>query len=191
MTTYEAITTRRTIRKFEQKPLPEGELEKLVLAAHLAPSGANLQPLKYRIVSEESEVNAVFPLVHFAAYLAPHGNPKDGEHPVAYIIITADISIRKTGYDNDAGAAAENLMLAAWEDGIGSCWMGAIERDAIAKVLHIDQEKTPIHTLIALGYPKEESETCPYVSSIKYYKDQNGKMWVPKRSLEEILLPRM
>ena len=187
MTVYEAAGTRRTVRKFRQEPIAREQLYKMVKAAVLAPSGANMQPLKYKIVDDAALAAKVFPLVKWAGYIAPTGDPAEGEEPTAYILILADQEIRKSGYELDAGAAAENLMLTAWEDGIGSCWMGAIDRPALARLLDIP-ERYIINTLIALGVPAEQPVWEPRGEGIRYYKDEQGVLHVPKRTLEEVLL---
>jgi len=186
MTVYEAATSRRTIRKFRPEPIPANVLRDLVNAARLAPSAANLQPLKYIIV-DETRAEALFPWVKWAAYIAPAGNPQPGEHPMAYVIVLADTEIRKTGWELDAGASCENLMLSAWEQGIGSCWMAAIDRDGIRKTFEIP-ERYEISTVIALGYAAERSDVVDMTDSVKYYKLENGELRVPKRTLEEIIL---
>lgn len=187
MNTYDLILKRRTIRKFQQREISAEILEKLVNAARFAPSASNLQPLKYIIVNDGGKVQKVFENVKWAGYIAPHGNPSENERPVAYIIILADTGIRKTGYELDVGSAAQNIMLAALEEGIGSCWMGAIDRDEIRKALKIPDVYV-IDTLIALGYPAESPMTEEENGNIKYYKDENVVLHVPKRKLEDIIL---
>ena len=187
MSTYGLILKRRTIRKFQQKRLETVLLEKFVNAARMAPSGSNLQPLKYVIVNDAGKVRRVFEQVKWAGYIAPLGNPAKNERPVAFIIILADTEIRKTGYELDVGAAAQSIFLAAAEEGIGTCWMGAIDRDGIRKILGIP-ERYIIDTAVALGYPAESPVSEAEKGSIRYYKDENGTLHVPKRSLEEVML---
>ncbi len=187
MDVYQAIYKRRTVRKFLQKEIKREVLEKLIDAARFAPSGANLQPIKYRIVNERDEVGKVFEQVKWAGYIAPDGTPGENERPVAFIIILADTQIRKTGYELDIGAAAQSIFLAGMQEGIGSCWMGAIDRDKIRETLNIP-ENLIISTAIALGYPAEEPIAEEGTGSIKYYKDDKGKLRVPKRGLKEIII---
>ncbi len=187
MGTYELILKRRTIRKFRQERLGRPLLEKLINAARLAPSAANLQPLKYVIVDDEEKVRKVFGKVKWAAYIAPKGDPAENERPVAFIVILADTEIRKTGYELDVGASAQNIFLAAEEEGVGTCWMGAIDRDGIRSILGIP-EGYIIDTVVALGYPAESPVAEDEKGSIRYYKDDNGVLHVPKRSLDEIIL---
>jgi len=187
MTVEEAIGNRRTIRKFQQKAISQEILLGLVNAARLAPSTSNLQPIKYKIVNEKSLVDALFPLVRWAAYIAPEGTPKEGEHPVAFIVVCDDTAIRKEGYETDAGAAIENLILTAETEGIGVCWMGAVDRVKIHELLGLDKTMV-IHTVLALGYKAEHPVLETAEATIKYYKDKDGTLHVPKRSLSSVLL---
>ena len=184
MTVYNLILKRRTIRKFENRPIEKEKIIKMVNAARVAPSGANLQPLKYIAVTTPELCEKVFPLTRYAAYLKD-GAPKEGEKPMAYIVVLEDESIRK-GADLDAGAAIENLILTALEDGIASCWIGSVDRDSLRNVLGLN-ERFKINSVIALGYPAQQSEEAEFQGDVKYYLDGEGKLHVPKRGVDEIL----
>jgi nitroreductase len=193
MSLYELILKRRSIRRFEQKKIPLETLKKLVNAARLAPSGSNLQPWEFMIINEDSLLEKVFPTLAWAGYIAPEGNPSLGERPVAYVILLVNKNIRREGYEHDLGAAAQNIMLTALEEGIGSCWLGSIKRDQLRKILNVP-EGYLIDTVIALGYPQESplaEDISPDKSqakeSIRYYKDKDNLLHVPKRRLEDIL----
>ena len=100
MDIYELIKKRRTIRKFEQKPIEKDLLLKMTDAARVAPSGGNLQPIKYAVVNSKEMCDKMFSLVRWAAYLAPDYNPKEDERPTAYIAVYGDTSIKKQGFEN-------------------------------------------------------------------------------------------
>ena len=185
MDIIEFIKSRRTIRKFKQTPLTQEQIKAYIEAARVAPSGANLQPLKYIVVQSVEMVEKIFPLVKWAGYLAPDYDPKENERPTAYIVICADVGIRENGYDLDIGAAVENIILAALSDGVGICWMASIDRKEIKKLLEIP-DKIVISCVVALGYPAENPKEVVIKDDIKYYLE--GKtLCVPKRSLEDVL----
>lgn len=186
MSVYDLIKSRRSIRRFEQKPIAEELLRSFVDAARLAPSGANMQPLKYKIVNEPDLVRQVFEQTKWAGYL-PDWNPTAEEAPTAFIAVCVDTDIKKADDFCDIGAAAQNIFLTALEQGIGSCWLGAINKPEISRILHIEPPMK-LHTVIGLGYPAEQSETAEYADSVKYYYDKSGVLHVPKRSLEDVLL---
>lgn len=187
MNTKELIKSRRTIRKFRQEPIDRDKLISYIDCARVAPSAANLQPLKYVVVSTSEMADKMFPLVKFAGYLAPNYNPKDGEHPVAYIVICGDKTIKEAGYDIDVGAAAENIIVSALADGIGACWMAAIDRDAIHKLLELP-DNLAISCVLAMGYPMESPKEVEMKDGdVKYYLEDNT-LCVPKRSMEDVLV---
>lgn len=183
---YETICQRRTIRRFTNQRLPEDILLKLVDAARLAPSGANIQPCEYVIVDESTLIDAIFPCLKWAAYIAPAGDPPEKERPVAYIVVLIDLHKRKKGGEIDAAAAIENILLAAWEEGVGSCWIRSIHRKKIKKLLRIPHH-LEVNSIIALGYRNEEPVVEELKDTNKYWKDNKGVLHVPKRKLEDII----
>ncbi len=186
MNTYEAILKRRTIRKFQATPIPKESLMKMVNAARLAPSGGNLQPLKYVVITDETLLESVFETTRWAAYVTPHGTPKQGERPTAYIVVLVDTRIRKEA-DNEAGAAIAHVLLTAEEEGIGSCWIASVDTEALAGLLS-PEEGLAIHSVVALGYPAQTSQVFEMKDGdVKYFMDGQGNFHVPKRKLDEIV----
>ncbi len=185
MDVYEAVLKRRTIRIYKQKPIDYDILEKCVNAARLAPSGANLQPLEYVIADDEKILPGVFETLRWAGYLK-NGAPPEGKRPKAYIIILGNREIKKSGFEYDAGLAAGSICLTALEHGLGSCIIGAVERKKLRKLLGIPESRE-ICLVIALGYPDEKSVVEESKGDIKYWKDKNGVLHVPKRMLKDIL----
>jgi nitroreductase len=183
----EMIFARRTIRRFRPEPISPEALDRLVDAARLAPSAANRQPCEFVVVDDPARVAEVFPLVKWAGYIAPAGNPRKGERPAAYVVIL--INRRKTpdhGH-HDAAAAAMNIIYAALAQGIGSCWMGAIDRAALRELLKVP-DNCDVDSLVALGYPAESPVVEPMKGrSVKYWKDASGTLHVPKRPLASTL----
>ena len=137
MSLYELILSRRSIRQFKPEPVSKESLERLVNAARLAPSAANLQPLEFIIVAEAKIRKQLFPCLKWAGYIAPEGNPKQGHEPVAYIVLLVNLQVRDKEYERDVGAAVENMILTAWEEGIGSCWLLSVKRDKVQEMLKI------------------------------------------------------
>ena len=185
MSVYEKIISRRTVRQFTARPVSEDILENLVNAGRLAPSGANLQPLEFIVVDDEMIRKEVFPCLKWAAYIAPEGNPRPGQEPMAYVIILVNEGIRPQGFEWDVGAAMENMILTAWEEGIGSCWLLSIDRDRLRQILFVP-ENYRIDSVLALGYPAEESLIEELTDSVKYWKDEQGRFHVPKRALKDV-----
>ena len=184
MDVYDIIISRRSIRRFQQKPIKLELLKKFVNAARLAPSAANLQPLEYYIVNKANICSKVFETLSWAAYIKPKWSPKEDERPTAYIIILVNDSSNKW-YQRDASFAAQNIVLTAEEEGIGSCVLCKINKEKLGDVLNIP-ENVFIDSVIALGYKDEKSIVEDYKGSIKYWRDEKEIMHVPKRKFEGI-----
>ena len=185
MNVLQAILERRTIRKFSQEELPVEVIRTLVDAARMAAHGGNVQPLKYAIVTGKEMREKVFETTKWAACI-PDGTPKEGERPVAYIIVYADENIKKECMV-DAGAAVTNIMLAAHEMGIGSCWIGSLNRSVLKELLQ-SQDHLKILYAVALGYPAQKSRAVGYDGSFCYYLDEEQTVNVPKLSLDTVLI---
>ncbi len=188
MDVNELLQNRRTIRKFRQEKLTDKQLRVYINAARVAPSGANLQPLKFIVVSSDEMTAKLFPLVKWAGYLAPAYNPAEKERPVAYVAVCADLSIRAAGYEADAGAAIENLILSALSDGVGACWMGAIDVKKISELLELEDNLKLLY-MVALGYPDESPQESKMENNdVKYYLGEDRSLHVPKRTLDEVII---
>jgi len=182
---YEKITSRRTIRKYTRKDIPEEVLLKCVDAARLSPSAANLQPLKYIITDDQELLSEVFRTLSWAGYL-PDYQPSEEEMPRAYIVILLDKSIRKNP-GHDAGIAAMSISMVAYDEGLGSCILGAVEREKLRELLNVPSS-LDIVLVVALGYPAENPVVDKMKDGdIKYWLDENGVLHVPKRDLEDIV----
>ncbi len=178
------IQKRRTIRRFTQKEISLEILKELIDFARLAPAGMNVQSLEYIIITDAKMREQLFPFLNWASALPRNQRtPEENRRPTAYIIVLNNTNIKKFA-DFDVGASVENILLGATYYGLGSCWMGAIERNKIRELLHIP-EQYEIKQVISLGYPDEESIVEPYIDSFKYWKDESGTMHVPKKSVDQ------
>lgn len=181
------LKERRSIRKFNQMPISKETLYEIIDCARLAPSAANLQPLKY-IAESRAEMNAkIFPLTKWAGYLKGEGTPKPGEEPTAYIAILNDTDMNSSLYQLDAGAAAMSIITAAQDMGIASCWIYSVDRDSFSQLYNLSGNLQLV-SVIALGYPAEKSQAVDFKGDVKYYRNSDGSLSVPKRSLNEILI---
>jgi nitroreductase len=186
MSIAEMIKSRRTIRRFQPRPIDHAILLELADAGRLAPSAQNLQPLAFLIVDDPSIAAQIFPLTKWAGYLPEdQGRPPADQEPVAYLFILIDRRIRPEGGEMDVGAAAENIILLAMEKGIGSCWLGSVNKSNARRLLSIP-EAFELAALLALGYPDESPVVEPLTGSVKYYKDDQGRLHVPKRTLTSV-----
>lgn len=184
----ELLRTRRTYRRFEQKPIEQEIIDEILEAARLASSAANKQPLSYIVVKEPDKVADVFVYTKWAGYLPPElGQPKENERPVLFIAVVGNVDIYKN-YDTDAGLAISNMTLAAWNHGIGSCIIGACDKPKLSEIFGLT-ENQQLHTVVAFGYPSHSSRIVDLDKDgdCKYYLDNNKNYVVPKRKLQDIV----
>ncbi len=181
------VYKRRTIRRFKKDPISLETLKKLIDFARVAPMARNIQALEFIVVHSAEVRKNMFPLVNWAGSLPEdQRTPEKGREPTAYIIVLLNTNIKSSYVDFDVGAAVENILLGAVNYGIGTCWMGSINRDKIRKLFEIP-DYYEIKHVISLGYPDEESVVETYQDSFKYWKTSDGQMHVPKRALDEII----
>jgi len=160
-------------------------LLKCVDAARLSPSGANMQPLSYIIVNDQRLLKKVLSTLSWAGYL-PDYQPREEGMPRAYIIILLDEEISRTP-NHDAGIAAMNISMVAYDEGLGSCILGAVDREKLSEILEVPKCLAVV-LVVALGYAAENPvvETVK-AGDIKYWLDENGVLHVPKRDLKDIV----
>jgi len=188
----ELVASNRSYRSFdESKVFTAKELETLIDTARLSSSASNRQPLKYKLCTEKSEVEKVLSLTAWGGLLPDITLPPEGHHPTAFIVICHDTSVSpETKYSAiDVGIAAQTLMLAACESGYGGCMIGAFDPDKVSDALRLPLKYHPV-LLLALGIPDE----AVFITEIgkdgdtKYFRDKMGIHYVPKRSLESVLI---
>lgn len=186
----ELVYKNRSYRRFyEEEKVNYETLAELVDLARNTASTVNLQALKFKIVCERSENQKVFDTLSWAGMLKDWPGPAEGERPAAYIIIMCDLSIA-SNLKYDEGIAAQTILLGAVEKGLGGCMLGSIKREQLAESFNLDLEKYTIDLVLAIGKPKETVKLVelPENKSTAYFRDENGVHYVPKRSLEDILI---
>ena len=186
METSKVLLERRTIRKFTQNKISKNILEKLIEYACLSAYPANINPLKFSIIDDEKTLEDIFPHTKWAGYL-PDGAPKENERPTAYIAIFGDKEI-KDNFLVESGAAITSMMLGAWDLGIGSCWIGSLNRPELMKLFKKSDEKYELVYLLALGYPQQTSKAIKMTDSVKYFEDENHVINVPKKTIRDVLI---
>lgn len=187
MNIISAILTRRSIRRFERKPVDRALLLEMVDAARLAPSAVNLQPLEYIVVEDQTAVFGLFGNIRMGALLPEYKRPTVEERPAALIVVLVNTKIMKSGYEYDVGCAVQNALLAAVANGLGACFVRNIDREDIRTLLTVPAEYE-IDAIIAVGYPAQRSVAEDTRSAdVRYYLDGTGTHRVPKRAMEKIV----
>lgn len=166
MTAAECITTRRSVRRFQNKPVSRELLASIVQTASFAPSWKNTQITRYTAV-EDPALKAELA----AKATIPHNADIINSAPVLMVVtliknrcgFERDGSYSTSKGDHwqmfDAGVATQTFCLAAWEQGLGSVIMGIFDEKAIEDLLSVPEDRE-VAALIAIGYP-DESPTAP------------------------------
>ena len=151
MDAFEAILTRRSIRKYKKQAISQEILQKIFQAACSAPSAGNQQPWQFVLLDDHKILNVIHTFHPSAKML------KDADKA---ILICGDLNLEKfKGYWMiDCAAATQNILLAAHSLGLGACWLGLYPREGrvagMRKLLHLPSHIIPF-ALVSLGYPGE------------------------------------
>jgi nitroreductase len=151
MDTLEAILTRRSVRQYQDRPVPPELVELLLKAAMQAPSARNQQPWHFLVLNDRERL---------AAIAGGLPNSAMAERAALAILVCGDESLEKSaGYwVVDCAAAAQNILLAAHASGLGAVWTGIYPRqprmEFLRRLLHLPDNVLP-HSLVVLGYPVE------------------------------------
>lgn len=150
MDLFSAILTRRSIRKYLDKEIPNGEINNLLKSAMYAPSAMNSQAWHFVVINQKEKLEEIFTII-------PQEMLKSTK---AAILICGDFNLEKNidYIQQNCSAATQNLMLCAHGLGLGSCWIGVYPVKEIILGLQ-DLFKLPEHvvpiSLVSLGYPAE------------------------------------
>jgi nitroreductase len=147
MDVHEAIETRKSVRAYESKPVPNDALMRVLEAAHLAPSASNLQPWHFVVVTD-AEKRKKLSEGRFASFLV--------EAPVV-IVGCGDPKTSPRWYMVDVAIALENIVLAATSEGLGTCWVGSFDEEKVKQMLKIPEDYR-IVALLTVGYSRERGD---------------------------------
>ena len=143
MDVFEAVKTVLAVRKYQNKPVPEEAIERILEAGRLTGSAKNAQPWHFIVVQNPETLRTL-------ASLAPTGRYLD-QAPVSIVI-----AIDKTQFAlSDVSRAIQSMMLAAWAEGIGSNWVGFAGMDQVKPVLGIP-DSLDVVGIFPFGYPAEQ-----------------------------------
>lgn len=182
----------RSHRGFRQdRKVTRQELEHLVECARFTPAARNDQVLKYYLAEKPETVVAIQPLTRWAGALAELHLPRKGAEPVAYIVICLDGSLAENPapYQRDVGIVAQTMLLAAAEMGLNGCMIGSFAAGELREKLGLPETIKP-QLLLALGEGTDRIVITDVGEdgSTTYYRDAEDTHYVPKRTLEQLIL---
>jgi nitroreductase len=138
--TFLAITSRREVREYAGRPIPPDAEQRILEAGRLSGSSRNTQPWRFLVVESPSLRERLAESVYAA------GNVRGA----ALVVVIALHGRGPTGFD--AGRAAQNMMLTAWNEHIGACPNGMPDPDAVASLLDLEEGERPV-VVLTFGYP--------------------------------------
>jgi len=152
MDIFNAIKTRKSVRKYIEKPVEQEKLEQILTAAQLAPSWRNGQCWKFVVATDVEKKKS---LIRCTSVFNQSWMGKE------YAVIVACGDPAQSGNRNqqqyylvDVAIAMEHLVLAATALGLGTCWIGGFEENEIKELLNIP-ENFRVVAMTALGYPAQ------------------------------------
>ena len=171
--TLEIIFKRRSIRKYEDRPVEREKLIDLLKAGTAAPSACNNQPWELVAVDDPAVMEQFHTRMKFGPYNAPAAiavcyNPQIGRSTSC-----------NTFWQQDCAAVTENILIAAVSMGLGTVWLGAYPDEGTAavvkEILHLPAEVVPM-CVIYVGYPAEEKEPrTQYNEKVIHWQHYGGK----------------
>jgi nitroreductase len=168
MEVLDAIRTRRSIRKYKSKPIPDDKLTSILEAARLAPSAGNRQPWRFVVIQNEDRKKALAEAANNQTFL---------NDASAIIVALGDPEVSARWYEKDPMIALEHIVLAATAMGYGTCWIGAFNEDAVKHLLKIP-ENVKIIALLPIGIPDETPAPRPRKEfSEIFFKEEWQNPW--------------
>jgi len=163
MNIYETIEKRRSVRSYRSdEPVSEESLKKILEAGRLAPSAHNAQEYKFVVVKSADTRKKLAKASSEQRFIA--------EAPIIIVAVSLNpehlMSSGVPAYAVDVAIAIDHMTLAAVEEGLGTCWIGAFNQEEVKRILNIP-EKYKVVVLLPLGVPYEE----PGVKSRKSLKE--------------------
>lgn len=150
----DVISNRRSIRAYKNQKLSQETINQLIDAARKAPTAGNAQPWAFVVVSKQETKEDLSRAAYGQRWL---------EQASVVIVVCVDEKRAEDSYGErgkvlyciqDTAAAIQNILLAAYSLGLGTCWMGAFEEGEIRRIINAPSEMRPV-ALIPVGYPAQ------------------------------------
>jgi nitroreductase len=173
---------RRSIRRYRPDPVPEEMVEQLMEAGRWAPSASNRQPWTFIVVRDDEIRRQVAQHASYFFVRSAHAE----EAPLLIVLCgEARNPVYRQFLHEDIGLAGAHIMLQAKALGLGTCWIGALDRKAIAGILKVP-DHMEIVGLLTVGFPDEEPEppdrkAIAEVAHYDVYGNRKGLEAVPRR----------
>ena len=136
------LKQRRSIRRYQTKMIPDTEIEMILEAGRYSPSASNRQPWEFIVIKNKAFIEKLADIAIYGSFVR-----------TAPVVIAVVGKIKKSPkwYVQDTTLASMNMMLMAWVLSIGTCWIGAMDREKAKEILELDKDDFLL-TLLPLGY---------------------------------------
>jgi nitroreductase len=152
MDTYQTILSLRSVRQFDlSRPIDEAALQRILQAGRMSGSSKDSQPWWFLVVQDRERLQALSKTGDYAQHVAG---------AAFAIAVVFDPKFYRGEFDS--GRTVQNMMLAAWNDGIGSCIASMHREDDCKAVLGVPRELRLQH-IISFGYPRPVDQSIPAV----------------------------
>lgn len=191
------VTSSRTYRRYSGRPLGREELLALVDAARMAPTGNNMQPLRFCVVpgmEDPAGCQLVFSHLHWAGALPDWDGPEADQRPGGYVAICLPAKMAANPVRLiDVGIAAQTVALAAAARGLGTCMHKSYDA-CLGEELGLSERGLEVALVISVG-PRGEKVVLERAGvgaaqshGLSYWRDPDGSHHVPKLALEDLLV---
>lgn len=168
----ELAAERYSVRKFKKQKIEDKKMEKILEAAKVAPTAVNYQPQKIYIL-ESDEAMETLRSVCKNTFGAPEALL------ICYDENRAWKNSLREGYNSgevDCAIVATHMMLEAWEQGIGSCWVGAFNAEEVAEAFALEKHIKPV-VVMPIGFPAEDAKPYKKMHSVYRPAEEMIEVW--------------
>jgi nitroreductase len=165
MDTYKTIVTKRDSRSFTEQAIPEETVRRIVQAGRMAGSSKNTQPCRFVIIEDQEQKTAIAKCGDFAAWI-----------PTAPLIVAVALTDLGTRGEFDAGRAAQNMMVAAWSENVGSCPISMHHVECARDTLGLP-EAWRVCIVVAFGYKSKPQQSIPEAARLPWDEYVHRNRW--------------
>jgi nitroreductase len=167
MNVIEAIKTRKSVREYTEQPIEEATLRAVLEAGRLAPSAGNRQEWRFIVVRDAATRQQLAAAANRQAFV--------GEAPAVIVACAEDtrhtMTCGQPSYPIDVAIALDHITLAAVEQGLGTCWVGAFDENLVKRLLYVPRGVRVVE-LMPIGHPRDPSlkakTRLPYDTIVKH-----------------------
>jgi nitroreductase len=156
MDTYKTIISKRDTRSFTDQQVPDESVRRIVQAGRMAGSSKNVQPCRFIVIDDPAMKADIAKCGDFAAWI-----------PSAPLLVAIALTDAGTRNEFDAGRAAQNMMVAAWAEGIGSCPVSMHHADCARDTLGLP-EGWRVSIVVGFGYRAKPPKSVPEAARLPW-----------------------